>query len=130
MTSLKDRMIEVRALVDDVLHHARDLGPWPADGTAEVTTDLLDRVSAVLADAVHDIETRRSMIDKTIAALRGKDVAVRPQELRAVSEASAHLRNGLTAMPDDVAGRESVVLAARAVYEFLAAIVLRDRSWT
>lgn len=133
--TLKDRLIAVRDLIDGVqvlagTTSAARLHVSPATGTVEVPADLLDRVSDTLSDAISDIETRRSMIDQTVAALRGTDVRVRPAEMRAISDVSADLRNGLTAMPDDTPGRESVVRAARTLYDTLDAIVGRDRSWT
>lgn len=125
MTSLKDRLIAVRDLIDGI----QILAGAPTTGTVEVPVDLLDRVSDALSDAVNDIETRRSMIDETVNALRSNDVRVRPQEMRAISDVSADLRNGLTAMPDDTIGRELVVRAAQTVHDVLGAIVNRDRSW-
>lgn len=125
MTSLKARLTEVRDLVDGL----QILAGAPTTGAVAVPAELLEQISDALSDAVNDIETRRSMIDQTVAALRGTDVRVRPAEMRAISDVSADLRNGLTAMPDDTPGRESVVRAARTLYDTLDAIVARDKSW-
>lgn len=108
------------------------VGPVTNDSGATVALPYgdMDFVQIVLAEVLEEAATRRSMIDETVKALRSNDVRVRPPEMRAISNMSADLRNGLTAMPDDTPGRESVVRAARTLYDTLGAIVARDRSWT
>lgn len=123
---LKNRLAATRDHVDGL----QILAGAPASGQIAVPVELLEQVSDLMSEAIHDIETRRSMIDETVAALRGRDVLVKAQELRAISAVTADLRNGLTVMPDDTSGRELIVRAMQKAYATLGAITARDRSWT
>lgn len=117
-------------LVSQALAAAGNLVTNDSPTTVALSYGDMDFVEIVLAAVLKEAATRRSMIDETVAALRSNDVRVRPPEMRALSNMSADLRNGLTAMPDDTPGRSLVVRAAETLHDTLGAIVARDRSWT
>jgi hypothetical protein len=80
-------------------------------------------------NAQREIESRRSMIDETVQAIRNGNIEITKDELRAISKATANLRNALDAQPDETAGREIVLLAQKMILAALESVNERDTSW-
>lgn len=105
----------------------------PADATGETTVPIaaheLDDLDVFVQNAQIEIESRRSMIDETVRAIRGGDVMVKPEELRMISLATASLRDALEHMDAGMTCRESVLHAQQRILQALESVNERDTSW-
>lgn len=105
----------------------------PSSATGETKVPIaaheIDDLDVFVQNAQIEIESRRSMIDETVRAIRGGDVMVTPEELRSISLATAHLRDALDFMPDHVAGRATVLEVQQRLLKVLASVNERDTSW-
>jgi hypothetical protein len=105
----------------------------PEDATGETTVPIaaheIDDLDVFVQNAQREIESRRSMIDETVQAIRNGNIEITKDELRAISKATANLRNALDAQPDETAGREIVLLAQKMILAALESVNERDTSW-
>lgn len=105
----------------------------PEDATGETTVPIaaheIDDLDVFVQNAKDAIESRRSMIDETVRAIRNGNIEITKDELRAISKATANLRNALDAQPDETVGRELVLLAQKMILAALESVNERDTSW-
>lgn len=96
---------------------------------ANANGDVGDRTVPVPYHVLSDVETllENVQIDQED---RDDRVAVKSEELRAVSRATALLRNALDFMPADaVSARQAVVDANKRILSALESVNQRDTSW-
>lgn len=105
----------------------------PQDATGETTVPIavheIDDLDVFVQNAKIDMDTRRSMIDETVKAIRGRDVMVKPEELRTISLATALLRDALDYLDAGMTCRETVLDAQRRLLRALESVNERDTSW-
>lgn len=105
----------------------------PEDATGETTVPIaaheIDDLDVFVQNAQIEIESRRSMIDETVRAIRGGDVMVKPEELRTISLATALLRDALDYIDAGMTCRETVLDAQRRLLRALESVNERDTSW-
>jgi hypothetical protein len=105
----------------------------PEDATGETTVPIavheIDDLDVFVQNAQLEIDSRRSMIDETVKAIRGGDVMVTPEELRTISLATAFLKDALDYIDAGMTCRETVLDAQRRILRALESINARDTSW-
>ena len=128
MTQMLTRQLD--DAMEIVTRHTETL---PTDHTGETLVPLkaheLDVLYVTVLNAKNERESRRSMIDESVRQLRNGDVAVHPQELRTLSEATARMRTALDCIPDTAIGRSMAVQVQQIMLHFLDTISARDKSW-